>query len=228
MHGAKECIILERINKFTVQVILNGVTRSAYLNNTGRLSDYISHGKRGFCIEHQRKMKTACRLFAVRDGNQAALLDTQIQMKTLEKIIASNLIPWIRGYRILRRNAKLDSSRIDYLLEYNGEEAYLEVKSAVLRNGKYAMYPDCLSLRGRRHIMRLTKHAKEGGRGILLFIAALPDVKAFKPNTLADSKIGHLLSEAKEAGVNIRALELYYNPKDSHVYLSNPNLQVEL
>ena len=228
MRGAKECTIIERINRFVVKIILDSAVLKAYINNTGMLQDYIVKGRRGFCIPHQKRLKTDCRLFAIREKKLAAIIDTQLQMQALEKIITLNLLPWSRGYRILKRNAKLGRSLIDYLLECNGKKIYLEVKSAVLRNGKYAMYPDCPSLRGRRHIAEITSHVKNGGRGIIFFIAALPDVKAFKPNSLADPEVSRLLTEAKEAGVDIRALELYYNPEDYFIYLSKPNLPVEI
>jgi len=228
MDGVRECVILERVNRFTVKIILDGKVQKAYINNTGRLIDFIVKGRKGFCIEHERKVKTDCRLFAVKEGNLAAIIDTQIQMKTLEKIIMLGLTRWSRGCRILRRNPRLGSSIIDYLLECGGEKVYLEVKSAVLRNGKYATYPDCPSLRGRRHVKEIMNHVRNGGCGIILFIAALPNVEAFKPNSPADPEISRLLVEAREAGVEIRAIELYYNPRDSSVYLSKPDLPVEL
>mgnify|MGYP000002780627 CR=1 FL=1 len=228
MNGVKECIILERINRFAVKIISDGAVLKAYINNTGRLLDYIVKGRRGFCIPHQKRLRTDCRLFAVREKKSAAIIDTQLQMQALEKIITLNLLPWSRGCRILKRNAKLGRSLIDYLLECDGKKIYLEVKSAVMRNGEYAMYPDCPSLRGRRHIAEITRHVKNGGRGAILFIAALPDIKAFKPNNLADPEVSRLLTEAKEAGVGIRAFGLYYNPEDYCVYLSKPDLPVEI
>ena len=227
IHGAEECVILERLNRFTVKIILHSKVQRAYINNTGRLLDYMVEGQNCFCIKHERKMKTDCRLFAVKEKDLAAIIDTQLQMKALEKAADLSLIPWIKGCHILRRNARLGKSLIDYLLECNGKKVYLEVKSAVLRDEKYAMYPDCPSIRGRRHIAELTNHVKNGGYGMILFIAALPNVKAFKPNSSADPEMSRLLIKAKEVGVDIRALEMYYNPKDQYVYLSKPNLPVE-
>ena len=227
IRNVKECIIIERINKFAAKIILDGKIQTAYINNTGRLLNYLSRGQKGFCIMHERDLKTDCRLFAVKEDSLAAIIDTHLQMKALERIIMLNLLPWMRGCRILKRNAKLNVSYIDYLLECEEEKTYLEVKSAVLRSNKYAMYPDCPSPRGRRHIMELTDYAKRGGCGIILFIAALPNVEAFKPNSSADPKIAQLLLEAEKAGVEIRALEMYYNPKDNYFYLSKPDLPVE-
>jgi sugar fermentation stimulation protein A len=228
MAGAKECIILKRINRFTAAISLGSSTWRAYISNTGRLVGYLSRGRRGFCVRQREGLRTDFRLFAVREGSLAAVIDTQLQMKTLEKIIELALIPWLKPSVIRKRDAWLGRSRIDYLLEHLGEKVYLEVKSAVLRCNGYAMYPDCPSMRGRRHIAELTEHVKKGGRGLILFIAALPGVEAFKPNSSADPEISRLLLAAAEAGVDIRAIGLFYNPEDSYVYLSKPDLPVHL
>ena len=228
MYNVKKCIILERINKFVAKVVLDGKVQLSYVNNTGRLSKYLSRGHIGFCVFHEGKRKTRCRLFAIKEGSLAVLIDTGLQMKALEKAIALECIPWIKKCRILKSNVRLGASYIDYLLECGGRKAYLEVKSAVLRNGRYAMYPDCPSSRGRKHIRELIAHVRRGGLGIILFIAAMPRVEAFKPNNAADPEIGRLLFEAKKVGVSIRAIGMYYDPEKSSISLSKPDLPVEI
>lgn len=128
----------------------------------------------------------------------------------------------------MKRNAKLEESLLDYLFDCRGDKVYLEVKSAVLRDGRYAMYPDCPSSRGRRHLKELRDYVRRGGRGIVLFIAALPEVEAFRPNDCGDPEIRQLLREAYQIDVKIKSIGLYYNPEDSIVHLHNPDLRVEL
>lgn len=224
-----ECRIIERLNRFVVTVEIKGKYPLAHINNTGRLSELLVEGRKAFCFRTPPG-KTDYRLFAIEESGLGALIDTQLQMKAFEKSLERNLIPWLAGCRVLKRNAKLGaaSSRIDYLLECYGQEIYLEVKSAVLRDGDYAMYPDCPSARGRKHIKELSGYVKEGGRGGLLFIAALPHIKAFKPNKTADAKLYEALKRAHSAGVEIRAIGLYYNPKDAFVHLFNPDLAINL
>ena len=227
LSDVEECIILERLNRFVVKILLDGAIMRAYICNTGRLLDYIKEGRRGFCIRHERKLKSDRRLFAVEDGDSAAIIDTQLQMRALERLIASKMISWIRTCYILRRNVRLKNSIIDYLLDCNCEGVYLEVKSAILRSSGYAMYPDCPSQRGRRHIRVITEHVKSGGRGIILFIAAIPNVEAFKPNISVDPEIGRLLKEADRTGVVIKAIEMHYDPKSQFICLLNDDLRVE-
>ena len=223
-----ECTIQERLNKFVVKVLLDRKPQKAYISNTGRLLGYLVEGRTGFCIRPLKKGKTDCRLFAVKDDRFAAIIDTQLQMKAFEKALDMTLIPWLGKSRMLRRNVRLGESLIDYLLECDGKAVYLEVKSAVSMDNKYAMYPDCPSSRGRRHIRELTDHVKAEGRGILLFIAALPGAKAFKPDRHADPELHMLLTEARQAGVELRSIRLHYNPKDSFIYLADPDLEVNV
>lgn len=151
-------------------------------------------GGQAFCFRAQNPGKTDFRLFAIEECELGALIDTQLQMKAFENCLEGNIIPWFEGCRILKRNARLGASRIDYLLDCNGKAVYLEVKSAVLREEEHAMYPDCASERGRKHIKELSSYAKEGGAGILLFIAALPHITVFKPNKRADAKLHDALA----------------------------------
>jgi len=223
-----ECVILKRVNRFVVDILVKGEPQRAYLNNTGRLTEYMVEGNRGFCIKTEKARKTDCQIFSVREDALAAIIDTRLQMKAFEKALGMGLIPWARKCGILRRNAKLGTSLIDYLLERSGRTAYLEVKSAVLREGKYAMYPDCPSLRGRRHMEELTTHVRKGGKATLLFLAALPGVKAFRLNESADPELCRLLREACSGGVDVRSIAMCYNPEDSFVYLLNPNLRVNV
>lgn len=222
------CQIIERLNRFVVLIESNEKFYRAHINNTGRLHDYLVKGRKAFCCRNENPGKTDFRLFAVEEGTQGALIDTQFQMRALEKSLKANHIHWLKGCSISKRNARLGASLIDYLLVDEEGLVYVEVKSAVLREAQYAMYPDCPSLRGQKHIREISSWIKKGGRGIIVFMAALPQVEAFKPNKVADPKIYELLVKAVRIGVEVKAISLYYNPQDSFIYLTNPDLEVDL
>lgn len=222
-----ECQIIERVNRFVVEVRVEEGKRLAYINNTGRLYQFLVRDRPGFCVRNEKPGKTGYRLFSIQDGSRGAIIDTQLQMRAFEKSVLMELLPWLRGYRLVKRNARLGNSVIDYLLACDGRQTYLEVKSAVLRDSHYAMYPDCPSARGRRHIVELTNWVKEGGEAIILFIAALPAVEAFKPNRAGDPELYELLLEARRFGVQARAIGMFYDPKESFLCLYAPDLRVE-
>jgi len=222
-------MVIKRVNRFVAEVEVRGGEYSAYVCNTGRLSEYLRRGRRGFCLWNSRGLKTRLRLFAVEDLGLGALIDTQLQMKCFEEALARKLLPWLRGYKVVRRNPRLGDSRLDYLLEHGGRLFFVEVKSAVLRGDhEYAMYPDCPSLRGRRHVKELIRLVREGGAGLIVFLACLPHVRGFKPNERADPVIARLLRRAAKEGVLVRALSLHYRPPNSSIYLEDPDLEVML
>ncbi|HDM36171.1 MAG TPA: hypothetical protein ENG09_02800 [Candidatus Syntrophoarchaeum butanivorans] len=141
--------------------------------------------------------------------------------------LEGGMIPWLSGCRILKRNVRLNNSLIDYLIGADGE-LYLEVKSAVLKRNRMALYPDSPSLRGRRHLEETLNHVRAGGKGAILFIAAVPHIKAFKPNRRADRIISGLIKKGKEYGVIIKSIAIYYSPIDNLIYLQNPDLETKV
>jgi sugar fermentation stimulation protein A len=234
IENPQECRIIERLNRFVVLIEHDGTVYRAHITNTGRLLEFMVKGQKAFCFktqqQHHHRGKTDCRLFAIEDRGLGALIDTWLQMKAFEDALERHLIPWLAGCHMLKRNAVLGASRsrIDYLLDCQGKQVYLEVKSAVLRDGAYAMYPDCPTERGRKHVRELTSYASEGGTGIVVFVAALPYVRAFTPNRAADAKLYDALEVAHASGVDVRAMGLYYNPDDGWVYLFEQDLAVTL
>ncbi len=220
------CTIMERVNRFTVEVFLDGRKTKAYLHNTGRLSGYLNKGNKGFCIPIEKPKKLCYRLIGARGRGGVAIIDTELQMRAFERALELELIPWLMGWKIAGRNMRLGMSLIDYLLVGLGRTLYLEVKSSVWREKNFALYPDCPTLRGQKHLRELADYAKGGGEAVILFIAALRGVGGFKPARAGDPKFCELLASALESGVNIKAMSIHYHPKDSVVYLENPDLSV--
>lgn len=221
--------IIKRINRFVVLVKEDSYIEKAYINNTGRLVEFMVTDRTAYCIPLSGARKTKYRLFAVKDSGMGALIDTRFQMEAFEKIIEQRIASWTRDCRIKQRNPRLGESVLDYLIECKEKEIYVEVKSAVLRSkDNYAMYPDCPTLRGRRHIRELIKHVRDGGEAWLVFIAGLPYVKGFRPYGKGDPEIPRLIRIAYEQGVLIKAINIYFDPESSGIVLGNPDLRVEI
>ncbi|MEM0476683.1 MAG: DNA/RNA nuclease SfsA [Candidatus Aenigmatarchaeota archaeon] len=220
------CKILIRLNKFLVKVKIKNKIHIVSLNNTGRLEKILIKNKTGFLLPIKNPQKTKYRLsFVKEDKKSAMIIDTSLQMKCFEIGIKKNLISWLKGAKILKRNVKLDDSLIDFLIQHKNKKYYLEIKSAVMKENNFAMYPDCPSLRGQKHIKELIKHSKNS---IILFIAGMKNINAFKPNKNADEKIYELLKIAKKRGIIIKALQIYLDLKTKNIILKNDNLKVIL
>lgn len=224
------CTIVKRENRFTVTVQIDNHQYTAWINNTGRLQELLREGTTGFCIQNNHPGKTDFRLFSIRQNDHAAMIiDTRMQMKAFEYCIQQNLLPSpFQRCTILKRNAPLVHSRIDYLLNCNGINRFVEVKSAVLKQGDYAMYPDCPTIRGQKHLKHLIHHVKNGGCASVMFIAALDNIEAFTPYEKGDSEIVALLHQAKKQGVQLHAMQIFYDIHQKTIVLSNNDLPVLL
>ncbi len=181
--------------------------------------------------------KTDIRLLGFDDshitGNKAysgALIDTRLQMQSFEVAWERNLIPYLEHWKFHKRDQDLKGSFLDYLAfseDNNNDKLYIELKSAVERGeDDFAMYPDCPSLRGQRHVRHLTEYKREGGNSMIVFISALPGAKAFTPNTEKDPEMGSLLKKAKLAEVDIRAVSMALDIETGQIKLINPDLPV--
>ncbi len=224
------CTFIERLNRFVALVEVCGETRKALVTNTGRLEEFMIPGRRAFCTP-KTGGKTDFVLVAFEDLNgRGAVIDTRTQAKAFERAVELNTIPWLRDCRIKRKEVTVRKSRLDYLFECPDGEVYAEMKSAVLRGGErgeYAMYPDCPSTRGQKHIRELIELKKAGKRAMIFFIGAMPGVERFKPYERGDPEIARLLAEAKRTGVEVNALSISLLP-EGKVVLERPSLEVEV
>ena len=222
-----ECSIKGRINRFVVEISAEGRTQRAHINNTGRLLEFLVGGRKAACLPAHGG-KTAYRLFAIKEKTAWALIDTQLQMRAFEQAVGRGQIPWLACWRMQRRNPRLGESVLDYLFveEKGSGELYMEVKSAALRRGSYAMYPDCPTLRGQRHVRTLIGHARKGEKAAICFVAAFKGAAAFRPYVSGDPAVAALLKKAAGVGVDIRAVSMYFDGQG--VRLDSPNLPVKM
>ena len=225
IENYEECVIIKRINRFVVNVKIKDRIVPAHLNNTGRLEELIKKGNVGLLLPTEKGKKLKFRLSMIKENkNIFSIIDTSLQMKVFETALENNYISWLKGAKVVRRNIKINDSLIDYLIEYKGENYIVEVKSAVMRNKNFAMYPDCSSIRGQKHINELIKNPK---RSIIVFIAAMGNIDSFSPNKEADPKIYELLKIAKRRGIKIRAIQIYFDKSINGIILKSDKVPVK-
>jgi sugar fermentation stimulation protein A len=217
-------VIIKRLNRFVVKARIKNKHILAHLNNTGRLEDFLKKGNVGLFLPIENKLKF--RLSMIKESkNIYSIIDTSLQMKCFEIALEKSYISWLKGVKILKRNFRINDSLIDYLIEHKNKKYFLEIKSAVMKYKNFAMYPDCPSIRGQKHIKELIDNSKNS---IILFVVGMKNISAFSPNKNADPKIYELLKIAKEKGVKIKAIQIYFDEKRKSVVLKNDDLPVVL
>lgn len=227
LSGLERCAIIRRENRFVVTVENDCKIKHALLRNTGRLHDLIQNGYTALCRDRDVG-KTDCELIGVLiDDERAALIDTYTQARMFELATSKKLIPLLAGWSIDGKEVTVNGSRLDYKIASDNRKGYLELKSAAYCDGYYAMYPDCPSERGLRHVNALEQLKLDGYRSVIAFVAAHPNAKAFKPNAEGDKVLATKIGSAYRSGVEVHAVKIFLDA-NGNVFLVNPDLPVEL
>lgn len=223
MVDVEQCTFLERLNRFVGLVDLGGSKEKVHITNTGRLYDILIPGT-PCLVSRINGKKLKYRLIAVKSGSHYAIVDTITQMKAFEASVNSGFLFYLKGCRVASRAPRIGKSILDYKIDCEDTSILVEVKSAVLRGPRgEAMYPDCPTLRGRRHVMELIRLASEGSKVMLVMIAAFPRAKCFMPYREGDPIVYDLISRAYRLGVDIRSPS-YFMDEHGIIYMESSDI----
>jgi len=191
--GLVECKLLRRLNRFVLEVEIEGNTERAHLRDSGRLSELMKKGNRVF-VRRKRGEKTSYEVFVIWDGDVPVVVNSSLHTKLATEILEKE------RYKILRREVLVDGSRIDLLVERDGVERLVEVKGCTLVLDSIALFPDAPTARGVRHVKIIEKHG-----GMILFLVMRDDARFFMPNFKTHPEFARELKRAFDSGVEVRA-----------------------
>jgi sugar fermentation stimulation protein A len=143
-------------------------------------------------------------------------INTGLPNRLVAEAIAGGVIGELSGYLTLRKEVPYgdEASRVDFVLESPGREAcYVEVKNVTAAaNRGIALFPDCVSERGSRHLRELIRMGSLGLRPVQLYCVQRGDVKEVRPADGIDHEYGRTLREAIAAGVEVLAYRAKVTP----------------
>ncbi|HTT25560.1 MAG TPA: DNA/RNA nuclease SfsA, partial [Thermoplasmata archaeon] len=85
-------------------------------------------------------------------------------------------------------------------------------KSANLRVGEGALFPDAPTVRGARHLRELGRAARGGTRAAVVFVVQRGDVRSVGPHRRMDPAFGMACDAAVRDGVRFTAVRLQVRP----------------
>jgi sugar fermentation stimulation protein A len=127
------------------------------------------------------------------------LLHTHKSNDVAHFLLAERLIPGLEAAEIVRREFTVGGSRFDFLLREGKEKILLEVKSCTLFGRSLAMFPDAVTARGRRHLLELAAHARDGYRCGVIFVIHSPRPAFFLPDYHTDFAFSQTFQELKDS-----------------------------
>jgi sugar fermentation stimulation protein A len=202
--------LIRRYKRFLADIQLAEGVITAACPNTGSLMGCCEAGSRVWLSESgsaTRKYRHTWELIEV--GKVMVGINTGLPNALVAEAIANGTIGELSGYSSIRREVAFgeERSRVDLLLEGAGrEDCYVEVKNVTAAASKgVALFPDCVSARGSRHLRELVRLKARGLRPVQLYCVQRGDVKEVRPADGIDHEYGRALRAAIAAGVEVLA-----------------------
>lgn len=202
--------LIRRYKRFLADIQLPDGVITAACPNTGSLMGCCEAGSRVWLSESDsatRKYRHTWELIEV--GKVMVGINTGLPNALVSEAITNGTLGELSGYASIRREVAFgeERSRVDLLLQGAGrEDCYVEVKNVTAAASKgVALFPDCVSERGSKHLRELMRLKAKGLRPVQLYCVQRGDVKEVRPADGIDHEYGRTLREAIASGVEVLA-----------------------
>ena len=211
--------LIRRYKRFLADIQLPDGVITAACPNTGSMMGCCEPGSRVWLSESDRATRKYRHTWEIVEVGQVMIgINTGLPNNLVAEAIGDGVIPELSGYETVRREVRYgeEASRVDFVLESPGREAcYVEVKNVTAAAQKgVALFPDCVSERGSRHLRELIRMKSQGLRPVQLYCVQRGDVKEVRPADGIDHEYGRTLREAIAAGVEVLAYRARVTPKE--------------
>jgi sugar fermentation stimulation protein A len=207
-------MLARRYKRFLADVMFDsGEMTTAHVSNPGAMTGLVKPYSRVWVSDSENPLRTLRYTWEIVEadfGNGPELVGVNTVLPNLlvAEALAAKLIPELRNYPAVRREVKYGlNSRADFVLEDQGRPAcYLEVKNVhLMRKPGLAEFPDCVTVRGAKHLDDLANAVAGGARAVLLFVIQIPSATHFAVARDIDPAYAEGFDRARAAGVEILA-----------------------
>ena len=204
---------IKRYKRFFVDIKLNNEVVTAHCPNTGSMMGLLNVNSNAWiskAADPKRKLKFTLEVLEVK--NKLIGVNTHRANRIVESAIKNNLIKELKNTKVLKPEFKFDSdTRFDFFCD----KKIIEVKNVtLLRNDQIAEFPDAITSRGTKHLLKLVKSLKNGFSPNVLFLTQIPDIKYFKIAKDIDENYYKNYLLAKKAGVKFLAYNCKVSSKE--------------
>ena len=201
-------IFVDRPNRFTAHVNVEGNRETVHVKNTGRCRELLLPGAEVWLTAPQTTgRKTKYDVIAVRKSNGLLVnIDSQAPNAVVREWLEK------QQYDLIKPEYRYGDSRIDFYLEKKNEKTLMEVKGCTLEMDGIGYFPDAPTERGVKHLHELAKAVRAGYQAVLSFAIQMEGITEVRPNIQTHPEFGAALEEAKAAGVQVLFLPCRVEP----------------
>jgi len=211
-----EARLLRRYKRFLADVELaDGQCITVHCPNTGAMTGCAQPGSRVWLSTSTVKTRKYAHTWElVETATGMACIHSAKANQVVREAFESGLISGFECYPQLRSEVKYgENSRVDLLLEGDGQRVFVEVKSVTLvgEQGR-GMFPDAVSERGRKHLLALQASLDDNTRAILFYCVLHNGIKSVHTAGDIDVRYREALLQAIQAGVEVMAWQSRITP----------------
>jgi sugar fermentation stimulation protein A len=159
--------------------------------------------------------KTEFNLEMVRSGDTWVGVNTGLANTLGSTIIDKGLTghPQLEGFKVVRREVTWEDSRFDLKISRGDEEGFIEIKNVTYRSDGTALFPDAVTVRGKKHLETLIRAGSAGYTACNLYIVQRSDCHDFTPARDIDPDYANTFDRAVREGVIMIACQLEIQPE---------------
>lgn len=206
---------VSRPNRFSAVLRTLDGDVACHLHDPGRLKELLVPGGEVLFREVSSKdRKTLYDVVAIQGGGRWVVVDSRVPNRVFRSLLERSVL----DYTIVKEEYAFGNSRIDFLLERDGERHLVEVKGCSLCIDGRALFPDAPTLRGRRHVMELEKWNSLGFKSMIFFVVLCPQARSVSPNKETDPGFSSALSSAVKKGLRAEACKVAFEEASASLW----------
>ena len=205
--------LIKRYKRFFADIKVNNSTVTSHCPNTGSMMGLLDEGNNVWLSKSdnpKRKLKYTLEIIEVK--KTLIGVNTHRANRIVEHGLNNQLFNEFKKIKLIRPEFKFsDDTRFDFLCDKN----IIEVKNVtLLRNKNYAEFPDAITSRGTKHLIKLINSIKKGYKPYVLFLTQIEGINNFRIAKDIDNNYYKNYQLAKKAGVNFLAYRCFLSSKE--------------
>ena len=205
--------LIKRYKRFFADIKVNNSTVTSHCPNTGSMIGLLDEGNNVWLSKSdnpKRKLKYTLEIIEVK--KTLIGVNTHRANRIVEHGLKNQLFNEFKKVKSIKPEFKFsDDTRFDFLCDKN----IIEVKNVtLLRNKNYAEFPDAITSRGTKHLIKLINSIKKGYKPYVLFLTQIEGINNFRIAKDIDNNYYKNYQLAKKAGVNFLAYRCFLSSKE--------------
>ena len=205
--------LIKRYKRFFADIKVNNQIITAHCPNTGSMMGLTDEGNEVWVTKNDnlnRKLKYTLEIIKV--NKNMIGVNTHRANRIVEHGLKNQLINEFKKIKLIKPEFKFSKdTRFDFLCD----KKIIEVKNVTLmRKNKIAEFPDAVTSRGTKHLIKLIDSMNKKYDPYVLFLTQIQDIEYFKIAKDIDYNYYENYLLAKKAGVNFLAYRCDLSSKE--------------